>query len=49
MRRAVRDVIADHDDDVRDLVSDAQWQLYEAYKSDLEEQLLSGIDIVDLR
>jgi dipeptidyl aminopeptidase/acylaminoacyl peptidase len=47
--RQVERIIDRYDDDVRKLVSDEQWRLYDEHKVLLKEQLMANLDIIQLR
>jgi dipeptidyl aminopeptidase/acylaminoacyl peptidase len=49
VRRQVSRIVSRYDEDVRGFVSEEQWQLYEAFKPQIEEDIMSDLDIVQLR
>ena len=49
VRREIRRIVDRHDDDVRKIVNDEQWKLYDDFKSGLVEQIEKRIDTVRLQ
>ncbi len=48
VRREIERVIERHDNEVRGIVDDAQWQTYPAFKSNLATQLAADYDVVQI-
>ncbi len=49
VRREVEKIIEDYDQDVRSIVTEDQWALYDDFKAGLAQELESELDIVRLQ